>query len=216
MRSFKIQNSIYGVRSLLISKRYSRRTTLFCQTPQAELSTEATPTKPPSVQPAKVTDLELLEIRVGKITEISKHPEADSLYIETVDVGEASPRTIVSGLVKYCSLESLLNRKVVVLCNLKPRPFKGIMSHGMLLCVSNEDHTKVDPLCPPENCPVGELITFDGYKINPAEPGNKATKAYTKIAEEFFVNENSLASYKNIPFMTSAGPIIASMKGKIS
>ncbi len=29
-----------------------------------------------------------LDIRVGKIVEIEKHPEADSLYIEKIDVGE--------------------------------------------------------------------------------------------------------------------------------
>ena len=76
--------------------------------------------------------------------EIGKHPEADTLYVEKVDVGESEPRTIVSGLVEYCSVDSLLNRNVVVLCNLKPRALKGIMSFGMLLCCSNQDHTKVD------------------------------------------------------------------------
>ena len=90
-------------------------------------------------------DLSCLEIRIGKIVEIGKHPEADTLYVEKVDVGEASgPRVIVSGLVQHCTVESLLNRKVIVLCNLKPRPLKGITSHGMLLCSSNDDHTKVN------------------------------------------------------------------------
>lgn len=31
-----------------------------------------------------------LDIRVGKIVEVEKHPEADSLYIEKIDVGEYS------------------------------------------------------------------------------------------------------------------------------
>lgn len=93
---------------------------------------------------AKVSDLSNLEIRIGQIVEIAKHPEADSLYIEKVDVGESTgPRTIVSGLVAYCSIEQMLNRKVIVLCNLKPRAFKGITSQGMLLCASNADHTQV-------------------------------------------------------------------------
>ena len=84
-----------------------------------------------------------LEIRVGKIIEIGKHPDADSLYVEKVDVGEPEPRTIVSGLVQYCPIESMLQREVIVLCNLKPRALKGITSFGMLLCASNEDHTQV-------------------------------------------------------------------------
>lgn len=104
-------------------------------------------TKPPSAPPvvaAKASDLSLMEIRVGKIVEIGKHPEADSLYVEKVDIGETTgPRTIVSGLVAFCAVEDLLNRKVTVLCNLKPRSLKGVTSYGMLLCASNADHTKV-------------------------------------------------------------------------
>lgn len=165
----------------------------------------------------KTTELSLLEIRVGKIVEIAKHPEADSLYVEKVDIGEATgPRTIVSGLVAYCKEENLLNRKVVVLCNLKPRALKGITSHGMLLCASNADHTQVDPILPPEDTPIGELIAFSGHTNQPAEPGNRATKAFSKIADEFFVNDANVATFQNTPFMTSKGPITASLKGKIS
>lgn len=39
-----------------------------------------------------------LDIRVGKIVEVSKHPDADSLYVEKIDLGEAVPRTIVRSL----------------------------------------------------------------------------------------------------------------------
>lgn len=53
-------------------------------------------------------DLDLLDIRVGKILKAWKHPEADSLYVEEVDVGEPEgPRTICSGLVKYVPQEAL-------------------------------------------------------------------------------------------------------------
>jgi tRNA-binding EMAP/Myf-like protein len=59
-------------------------------------------------------------------------------------VGEADgPRTIVSGLVEFCTVEQLLNKNVVVLCNLKPRPLKGVLSAGMLLCASSADKTQV-------------------------------------------------------------------------
>jgi hypothetical protein len=45
---------------------------------------------------------------VGKILKAWKHPEADSLYVEEVDVGETEgPRTICSGLVKYVPEEEL-------------------------------------------------------------------------------------------------------------
>lgn len=50
---------------------------------------------------------EALDIRVGKVVKAWLHPEADSLYVEEVDVGEPEPRTICSGLVNYVPLELL-------------------------------------------------------------------------------------------------------------
>ena len=46
--------------------------------------------------------LESIELNIafhvsGKIVEVSQHPDAESLYIEKIDLGEAVPRTIVSG-----------------------------------------------------------------------------------------------------------------------
>lgn len=39
--------------------------------------------------------------------EVKKHPDADSLYIETVDLAEDRPRTIISGLVKHVPIEQV-------------------------------------------------------------------------------------------------------------
>ena len=38
-----------------------------------------------------------LNMKVGKIVEVSKHPDSDKLYVEKIDLGEPAPRTIVSG-----------------------------------------------------------------------------------------------------------------------
>ncbi|KAG8451622.1 hypothetical protein GDO86_003713 [Hymenochirus boettgeri] len=78
----------------------------------------------------------LLDLRVGKVLSVSHHPDADTLYVESVDVGEENPRCVVSGLVKYVPADQLLGRSVVVLCNLKPQKMRGIESQGMLLCAS--------------------------------------------------------------------------------
>lgn len=50
---------------------------------------------------------EVLDIRVGKVVKAWRHPEADSLFVEEVDLGEPEPRTICSGLVNYVPLEIL-------------------------------------------------------------------------------------------------------------
>jgi glutamyl-tRNA synthetase len=61
-----------------------------------------------------------LDIVVGKILSVKRHPDADSLYVEDIDVGEAEPRTVVSGLVKFMKEEDMLNKTILVLKNLKP------------------------------------------------------------------------------------------------
>lgn len=75
---------------------------------------------------------------------------------------------------------------------------------------------QVEPLSPPEGSPAGQLITFKGHKPDPAEAGNRASKAYSKVADEFFVNENGEATFKGIPFMTPLGAVTSNLKGKIS
>ena len=52
--------------------------------------------------------MDALDIRVGRILKAWRHPEAESLYVEEVDVGEPDgPRTICSGLVKFLTVEDL-------------------------------------------------------------------------------------------------------------
>lgn len=72
--------------------------------------------------------------------QIARHPDAENLYVEKVDLGageEEGPRTIVSGLVKFCEESDLLGREVVVLCNLKPVNMKVCM-----ICCGRVSYTK--------------------------------------------------------------------------
>ncbi|PIA59661.1 hypothetical protein AQUCO_00400512v1 [Aquilegia coerulea] len=50
----------------------------------------------------------LLNIQVGLIRKAWKHPSADSLLVEEIDLGDAGIRQVVSGLAKYCSPEELI------------------------------------------------------------------------------------------------------------
>lgn len=60
-----------------------------------------------------------LDIRVGKILKAWKHPNADTLYVEEIDVGEEKPRQICSGLLKFIPLEHMQGAETLVICNLK-------------------------------------------------------------------------------------------------
>lgn len=49
----------------------------------------------------------MIDLRVGQIVEVAKHEAADTLYVEQIELGEAEPRTVVSGLVKHFTLEEM-------------------------------------------------------------------------------------------------------------
>lgn len=74
----------------------------------------------PVSQTSDTVDVRKLDFRIGKIIEINKHPDADSLYVEKIDCGEDNPRTVVSGLVNHVPIDKMRDRIVMVLCNLKP------------------------------------------------------------------------------------------------
>ncbi|KOB68779.1 Endothelial-monocyte activating polypeptide II, partial [Operophtera brumata] len=68
----------------------------------------------------EIADVRKLDFRIGKIVEINKHPDADSLYVEKIDCGEETLRTVVSGLVNHVPIDEMKERIVMILCNLKP------------------------------------------------------------------------------------------------
>jgi len=92
------------------------------------------------------------------------HPESEKLYIEKIDLGEADGklRTIVSGLQAFVSLDEMLNDKILVFANLKPKKLAGILSEGMVLCASNDDHTAVELMRPHNDSAIGERVALEG------------------------------------------------------
>ena len=80
-----------------------------------------------------------IELTVAKIVDIKPNPEGEKLYIETLDDGSGTPRTIQSGLRMYLKEEELLNKHVIIAANLAPRTMRGIESRGMLLAGDYKD-----------------------------------------------------------------------------
>jgi methionyl-tRNA synthetase len=85
---------------------------------------------------------EKIDLRAAKITAIERHPEADKLYIETVNLG-GEERQIVSGLVPYYKEDELIDRTIILVRNLKSAKLRGIKSEGMLLAVEGNDSLEV-------------------------------------------------------------------------
>jgi len=156
-----------------------------------------------------------LDIRIGKIVEVSRHPDAEKLYVEKIDVGEPSPRTIVSGLVDFVPEEKMLNRLVVVLCNLKPAKMRGVESKGMVLCSSREEPKEVEPLAVPEGSAPGDRVTVDGEKEGlPDDVLNPKKKIWEKLSVDLKTNSDGFAQWQGNDLVTGKGKITcASVKG---
>ncbi|XP_011305321.1 tyrosine--tRNA ligase, cytoplasmic [Fopius arisanus] len=154
-----------------------------------------------------------LDIRVGKIVEVSKHPDADSLYVEKIDLGEASgPRTIVSGLVNFVPIEEMRDRMVVVLANLKPANLRGVASHGMVLCASVDgEERKVEPIRPPPDASAGDRVLIENYENGaPDDVLNPKKKVWEKLSVDLVVNSNGEASWNgNLLLTPSKGKLTA-------
>lgn len=150
------------------------------------------------------------DMRVGKIIEVNKHPDAESLYVEKIDIGEPEPRTIVSGLVKYVPIEEMQNRMVVVLANLKPANMRGVKSAGMVLCASVSEPAVIEPLQPPPGSQPGDRIMAEGYEGEPDPVLNtKKSDALTKMLEGFMTDSSLRATWKKAVLGTSNGPVTA-------
>jgi methionyl-tRNA synthetase len=93
--------------------------------------------------PVTIEDFQKLDLRVGHVLSCEKHPNADKLFILTVDIGEEKPRTIVSGLASSYTPGQMIGKDIVVIANLKESTIRGVKSEGMLLAGKNEDSVAV-------------------------------------------------------------------------
>lgn len=78
-------------------------------------------------------DFAKLDLRVGTIVAAEKVPKADKLLKLTIDIGEAAPRTVVSGIAMHYTPDQLPGQQVVLVANLEPRKMRGVESQGMVL-----------------------------------------------------------------------------------
>ncbi|MES1911492.1 MAG: hypothetical protein MHM6MM_003914 [Cercozoa sp. M6MM] len=118
-----------------------------------------------------------LDLRVGEVTEVREHPRMDNLFVLSLACGGDEPVQVVCGLRRFMSAAELLNKKVVVLLNMKPSNFRGERSFGMLLAASAEDTAA--PLRVPDEVAVGTRVEVDTLDLLP-EPVPRATEKLIK------------------------------------
>ena len=111
---------------------------------------EESPIKSPVDQPAAlpqkplltIDDFRKIELKVARITAVADHPNADKLYVLTVDAGDAV-KQIVAGIKRGYTKEELVGKSVVLVNNLAPVVLRGVESQGMLLAASDQDSMAV-------------------------------------------------------------------------
>ncbi|KAF9112390.1 G4 quadruplex nucleic acid binding protein [Mortierella sp. AM989] len=151
----------------------------------------AAPAGPATPQPWQI------DLRVGKILKVEKHPDADSLYVETVDIGEAEPRTVVSGLVKHIPIEEMENRWLVCVCNLKPAAMRGVKSFAMVLAAT-DDSGKLELVDPPKGSKPGDKCYFGDWKDEkPEEVMNPKKKIWETIQPGLLTTPELRAAWKS-------------------
>lgn len=98
-----------------------------------------------------------MDIRVGTVISVEDHPDAEKLYILKIDMGEEQPRQIVTNLKTVYSRDQMLNRRLLVIANLKPAKFRGVKSDGMLMALDDEEQggTAIKLLKPSADVPNG-------------------------------------------------------------
>ena len=104
----------------------------------------------------KFEEFKKMDIRIAKITAIEDHPNADKLYIVTVETGSGTKK-LVAGVKQYYTKEELKDKEVVIINNLEPAIIRGIQSEGMIL--ATKDNEKLALLMPEKNVKVGSPVS---------------------------------------------------------
>jgi len=105
-----------------------------------------------------------ISLKTAKIISVEKHPDADKLFVETIDDGSESGRVILSGLAPYFAPEKLVGADIILAENLKPRKMRGIESKGMLLAshYTDADGTERVELVGMPGAAAGTPVTLEG------------------------------------------------------
>ena len=86
-----------------------------------------------------IDDFAKIDLRIALIVACEKVEGSTKLLKLTLDVGEATTRTVFSGIQSAYTPEQLIGKLTVVVANLAPRKMKFGVSEGMVLAASHAD-----------------------------------------------------------------------------
>jgi len=100
-------------------------------------------------------DFKKLDLRVAKIIEAERVENSEKLIKLQIDLGDEK-RQIVAGIGKFYEPEDLINKQIIVVCNIELKALMGLESNGMLLAASNED--QISLLIPDQEISPGSIV----------------------------------------------------------
>lgn len=159
---------------VVLSWNIGKATLLFSKIDEKEISALRQRYDGKQKQPKQEGDLSALDIRAATILSVEDHPQADKLYVLSLDDGSKKKRQLVAGLKGYLSKEELTNKTVCFLANLKPAVLRGIESRGMILAAEKDG-------------------TLDVLDATGASPGDRA--AFTEGAPKEQITFDEFAAF---------------------
>lgn len=212
--------------------------------PKPKPKKEKQPKQPKNAPSTAPLTPALIDLRVGHILRAIAHPNADSLYVSTIAMGDPEGtehtqvdeetgkvvRTVCSGLNGLVPLEEMQNRKVVVVANLKPVNMRSIKSAAMVLAASPPAEEGADPhaadrvvelVSPPEGAEAGDLCYFEGWPYGdgrgPEKVLNPKKKQWEAIQPGFYTSDDLVVGFdaqKSEVGGIEKGDLIVDGKGK--
>ncbi len=85
-----------------------------------------------------IDDFIKCEFRVGEVLSAEEVEGSEKLLKLSVDLGEETPRQILSGIKAWYKPEDLVGKQFVFVANLEPRKMMGLESQGMIMCADGE------------------------------------------------------------------------------
>ncbi|CAI7790819.1 unnamed protein product [Closterium sp. NIES-54] len=162
-----------------------------------------------------LVDVSRLDLRVGRIVKVDKHPDADSLYVEQIDMGEAEgPRTVVSGLVKGSTRQSTHVPRLPREARCAAEPDEegvGLDSPppSLFYFLPAFSPQQVELINPPEGAAPGDRITCPDYPGEPDAQLNPKKKLWEAVQVDLRTNGERVACYKGVPLSVAGGACTA-------
>lgn len=164
----------------------------------------------------------VIDLRVGHILRAIEHPNADTMYVSTIAMGDPEGaehtevdeqtgkvvRTVCSGLKAYVKLEDMQDRKIIVVANLKPANLRSIKSAAMVLAASPKPEEGADPhspdrtvelVQPPPGSEAGDKVYFEGWPYGdgkgPEKQLNPKKKTWEMLQPGFYTTDDLVVAF---------------------